>query len=70
MIEHLGYEMHDRVGAGTGNLRNGTPRGKTVLTEASGPVGDRGAQGWWRHVLTRTMVREFRWCLTPKTLGR
>jgi putative transposase len=37
MTEHLGYEKHDPVGAGTGNIRNGT-RGKTVLTEASGHV--------------------------------
>ena len=37
MTEHLGYEKHDPAGAGTGNIRNGT-RGKTVLTEATGPV--------------------------------
>jgi putative transposase len=37
MTDHLGYEKHDPVGAGTGNIRNGR-RGKTVLTEASGPV--------------------------------
>ena len=37
LTEHLGYEKHDPAGAGTGNIRNGT-RGKTVLTEASGPV--------------------------------
>ena len=37
MTEHLGYEKHDPVGAGTGNIRNGT-RGKTVLTENTGPV--------------------------------
>jgi putative transposase len=37
MTEHLGYEKHDPAGAGTGNIRNGI-RGKTVLTEASGPV--------------------------------
>jgi transposase-like protein len=37
MTEHLGYEKHDPVGAGTGNIRNGI-RGKTVLTEASGAV--------------------------------
>src|SRR3954462_5264950 len=37
MTEHLGYEKHDPAGAGTGNIRNGT-RGKTVLTEHSGPV--------------------------------
>src|SRR6266704_2728169 len=37
MTEHLGYEKHDPAGAGSGNIRNGT-RGKTVLTEASGPV--------------------------------
>ena len=30
-------EKHDPAGAGTGNIRNGI-RGKTVLTEASGPV--------------------------------
>jgi transposase-like protein len=29
--------QYGRTGAGTGNIRNGT-RGKTVLTEASGPV--------------------------------
>jgi putative transposase len=38
MTEHLGYEKHDPAGAGSGNIRNGT-RAKTVLTEASGPVG-------------------------------
>src|SRR6478672_5230457 len=37
MTEHLGYEKHDPVGAGTGNIRNGT-RGKTVLSDASGEV--------------------------------
>jgi transposase-like protein len=37
MTEHLGYEKHDQVGAGSGNVRNGT-RSKTVLTEANGPV--------------------------------
>jgi putative transposase len=37
MTEHLGYEKHDPVGAGTGNIRNGT-RSKTVLTENSGDV--------------------------------
>jgi transposase-like protein len=37
MTEHLGYAKHDPAGAGTGNIRNGA-RGKTVLTEASGPV--------------------------------
>ncbi|WP_406060189.1 IS256 family transposase [Micromonospora sp. NBC_00860] len=37
MTEHLGYEKHDAVGAGSGNIRNGT-RSKTVLTDASGPV--------------------------------
>src|SRR4051794_30086214 len=37
MTDHLGYEKHDPVGLGAGNIRNGT-RGKTVLTEASGPV--------------------------------
>ena len=37
MTEHLGYERHDPAGAGTGNIGNGI-RGKTVLTEASGPV--------------------------------
>jgi putative transposase len=37
ITEHLGYEKHDAVGAGTGNIRNGT-RGKTVLTEATGHV--------------------------------
>jgi hypothetical protein len=37
LTEQLGYEKHDPAGAGTGNIRNGS-RGKTVLTEASGPV--------------------------------
>src|SRR6195952_2651534 len=37
MTGPLGYEKHDPVGAGTGNIRNGT-RPKTVLTEASGHV--------------------------------
>jgi putative transposase len=37
MTEHLGYEKHDPVGAGTGNIRNGT-RTKSVLTESSGQV--------------------------------
>jgi putative transposase len=37
MTEHLGYEKHDPVGAGTGNIRNGT-RSKTVLTENTGDV--------------------------------
>src|ERR1700761_2274312 len=37
MTEHLGYEKHDPIGAGTGNVRNGT-RAKTVLTESTGPV--------------------------------
>jgi transposase-like protein len=37
MTEHLGYEKHDPVGAGTGNIRNGT-RAKTVLTDATGHV--------------------------------
>src|SRR5689334_18915056 len=37
MTEHLGYEKHDPVGAGTGNIRNGA-RAKTVLTESAGPV--------------------------------
>jgi putative transposase len=37
MTGHLGYEKHDPAGAGSGNIRNGT-RGKTVLTEHSGPV--------------------------------
>jgi transposase-like protein len=37
MTEHLGYEKHDPVGAGSGNIRNGT-RSKTVLTEATGQV--------------------------------
>ncbi|MFJ9841720.1 IS256 family transposase [Kitasatospora sp. NPDC101155] len=36
MTDHLGYEKHDPVGAGSGNSRNGT-RSKTVLTEV-GPV--------------------------------
>jgi len=37
MTEHLGYEKHDPIGAGSGNIRNGT-RAKTVLTEATGQV--------------------------------
>ena len=37
MTGHLGYEKHDPAGAGSGNIRNGS-RGKTVLTEHSGPV--------------------------------
>lgn len=36
MVEHLGYEKHDRAGQNSGNSRNGT-RAKTVLTEI-GPV--------------------------------
>ncbi|WP_420706270.1 IS256 family transposase [Streptomyces sp. NRRL B-24484] len=34
--DHLGYEKHDRAGAGSGNSRNGV-RAKTVLTDV-GPV--------------------------------
>jgi transposase-like protein len=37
MTEHLGYEKHDPLGAGTGNIRNGT-RAKTVLTDTTGAV--------------------------------
>jgi transposase-like protein len=37
MTEHLGYEKHDPVGAGSGNIRNGT-RTKTVLTDTTGAV--------------------------------
>jgi transposase-like protein len=37
LTEHRGYEKHDPVGAGSGNIRNGT-RAKTVLTENTGPV--------------------------------
>ena len=37
MTEHLGYEKHDPVGVGAGNIRNGT-RSKTVLTDATGHV--------------------------------
>ncbi|MFI6333316.1 transposase, partial [Micromonospora chersina] len=37
MTEHLGYEKHDRAGAGSGNIRNGS-RSKTVLTDTTGPV--------------------------------
>jgi len=37
LTEHLGYEKHDPVGAGTRNIRNRT-RAKTVLTEATGQV--------------------------------
>ena len=55
MTEHLGYEKHDPAGAGTGNIRNGT-RAKTVLTEATGPGGDRRAAGSGGHV--RTADRE------------
>ena len=33
MTEHLGYDKHDRIDTGSGNIRNGT-RSKTVLTEA------------------------------------
>jgi transposase-like protein len=34
--DHLGYELHDPAGRGSGNSRSGT-RGKTVLTDV-GPV--------------------------------
>src|SRR5258705_3320014 len=37
MTERLGYEKHDPIGAGAGNIRNGT-RAKTVLTDNSGPM--------------------------------
>ena len=37
MTEHLGCEMHDPDGVGSGNIRNGT-RATTVLTESSGQV--------------------------------
>jgi putative transposase len=37
MTGHLGYEKHDPVGAGSGNIRNGS-RPKTVLTDSTGPV--------------------------------
>ncbi len=36
ITDHLGYEKHDRAGAGSGNNRNGV-RAKTVLTDV-GPV--------------------------------
>ena len=36
ITDHLGYEKHDRAGAGSGNSRNGV-RSKTVLTDV-GPV--------------------------------
>ncbi|GAA1083295.1 hypothetical protein GCM10009663_28090 [Kitasatospora arboriphila] len=36
ITDHLGYEKHDRAGAGSGNSRNGV-RAKTVLTDV-GPV--------------------------------
>jgi transposase-like protein len=36
ITDHLGYDRHDRAGAGSGNSRNGV-RPKTVLTEV-GPV--------------------------------
>ena len=49
MTEHLGYEKHDPAGVGAANIRNGT-RAKTVLTENTGPVRDRGAAGPGRHV--------------------
>ena len=38
MTEHLGHDKHGPAGNEAGNVRNGT-RSKTVLTEASGPVG-------------------------------
>jgi putative transposase len=47
MTEHLGYEKHDRPGAGAGNIRHGT-RAKTVLTERGGDrqqLGGRGCAG-------------------------
>jgi putative transposase len=37
MSEHLGYEKHDRLEEGTGNIHNGT-RTKTVLTDHHRPV--------------------------------
>ena len=49
MTEHLGHEKNTPAGNETGNVRNGT-RPKTVLTEGTGQVGDRGAPGPGRHV--------------------
>ena len=49
MTEHLGHEKHGPAASETGNVRNGT-RAKTVLTEATGQVGDRGAPGPGRDV--------------------
>jgi transposase-like protein len=37
LTEHLGYDKHDPVGLGSGNIRNGT-RAKTVLTDTHGLV--------------------------------
>jgi putative transposase len=37
MTEHLGYEKHDPVGDGSGNVWNGTGS-KTVLSGHAGPV--------------------------------
>jgi hypothetical protein len=50
MTKHLGYEKHDPVGPGTGNIRNGT-RSKMVLTENTGG-GDRGLARSCGHVRT------------------
>ena len=36
MTDHLGYEVHDRSGAGSGNSRNGT-NAKTVVSK-TGPL--------------------------------
>jgi len=59
MTDHLGYEKHDPPGAGTGNVRNGS-RGKTVLTEASGPVEievPRDRQGTFEPVIVKKRQR-------------
>src|SRR5258705_1218841 len=44
MTEHLGYEKHDPVGAGTGDIRNGTP-GEDGVDRHHGPRRDRRAAG-------------------------
>src|SRR3954451_12704339 len=59
MTEHLGYEKHDPVGAGTGNIRNGT-RANTVLTETSGQVEIEAVKAWakdlHRHLAAATVA--------------
>ncbi len=49
MSEHLGYDKHAVEGRNGANSRNGK-RTKTVLTDAVGPVADRGSAGPGRHV--------------------